>query len=151
MEYKYAGKEYTLRLGDDGKIECPDLSTSYETVEEAKAAIREQAEKEKSLPRVTVLFFNDYRRITGFIEGTSTLKLAEKSRFGGSGMIWVSHKDLRGKVERKKSSVSYIFKDTPENREKINKIVSLGTQIAKLEDEMSDVRESLECVEPIEL
>jgi hypothetical protein len=47
--------------------------------------------------------------------------------------------------------VSYIFKDTPENREKINKIVSLGTQIAKLEDEMSDVRESLECVEPIEL
>jgi len=150
MKYKYAGKEYALRLDDDGKIACSDLGTSYPTVEEAKAAIREQTEKEKSLPRVTVLFFND-RHYASFIEGTSTLKQAGESRYGGSGMIWVSCKDSRGKVERKKFFVSDVFKDTPENREKVNKIVSLGTQIAGLEEEMSALRFSLECVEPIEL
>jgi hypothetical protein len=146
MNYTYAGKSYTLKLNDYGQIECPDLDLRGETVNIVKAKIREQEEREKSFPRVNILVIKEegYNNDPKLLELTSNLK--EYGRGYYSKFIWVSGKDDKGKVFREKISVSYVYADTPENREKIKQYLDLKKQANEFFDKAKEIKSDLICV-----
>lgn len=151
MEYKYGGKSFTLRLDDHGMIENDDFGIKAKSVEEVKAKIREQVEKEKALPRVNVLFFERYggNDKDHYLNGTSTLKDANTSRYGSYHEVWVSFKSERGGNEREKRYTTDIYLDTPENRKILDEYVAMQKQIQELREVASELLATVPHVQAI--
>lgn len=152
MNYKYSGKDFSFRLGDNGQIECSDLGLSAPTVDELKKMVREQVEKEKSLPRVNVLLLSigdRWGEKARYIEATSTLKEVGNGRYHNE--CWVTYRDAKGKIVRGKNWTSSVYQDIQENRDRLAKMVQLKNQIHDLETECTRLEGELVHVETVEV
>ena len=149
MVYKYSGKEYRININDAGLIECDELGITGETVDAVKTAIRETAIKENKLPRVPVLFFEKWDGYI-LIEGFSNLKKADTRYYRNNAYIWVSWKDSKGKPDRSKMGCAGVYVDTPANREIIAQYFELKKQIEVLNNQASELKQSLEIVKALE-
>ena len=152
MNYKYGGKDFSLELNDKGQIECADLGVCAPTVEDVKKLIREQVEKEKSLPRVSVLLLSSGDRWgekAGMIEATSTLKEVGNGHYHQE--LWVTYKDAKGKTVRGKKWTSSVYQDTPENRAAMEKYAQLKNEIHSLESECNELESILTNVSTIKV
>lgn len=135
--FKTQGREYSLSLESDGLLHANELGLSAETLPELQELVKARVKEEKSAPRIPVLIIdNRWSHVQEWTEGSASGKVANYH-----GYRWVSYKDREGKTKRQTFSKDRLFADTPENREKANKLLHLGRRIQelmKLSDELKD-------------
>ena len=138
FSFKTQGREYQFTLGDDGLVHCKDLGIKAETTEALKPLVSAEVKRQKSAPRIPVIILGArWLAIEGYTFGSASTQ-AERN-----GYRWVSYKDDGGKTKRRKFSSDSLYLDTPENRLYADSLVTLGQQIANLQDNTQEIKSQM--------
>lgn len=144
MRYTYKGTKFNLTLTDDGKIVChhEELGTvEGKAAEEVQAEIRRQFDIiHDPKKRIKILTFGERWNSdeeTSYYEGQTTGIKADKWGY------WITWKE-NGDKRRAKVGTNKFWLDTPENRERLNKIIEKRKIIETIEIEINALIDELE-------